>query len=99
MQSFSAVGYQFAKILSRKLKVPVGIIQSSWGGTNVIGWMPLESVKTFPELDKIGRDSTIKVSAKKPGSMYNAMIYPMLNYKISGVIWYQGEANRGEPEP
>jgi sialate O-acetylesterase len=98
VQSFSAVGYQFAKMLCRKLKIPIGIIQSSWGGTNIIGWMGLESVKGFPELDQIARDSTIKVSAKKPASMYNAMIYPMLNYKISGVIWYQGEANRGEPD-
>ncbi|PWU05060.1 MAG: sialate O-acetylesterase [Bacteroidetes bacterium] len=29
----------------------------------------------------------------KPGGLYNAMIAPMLNYKIKGVIWYQGESN------
>jgi len=26
-------------------------------------------------------------------TLYNAMIYPLLNYKIKGVIWYQGESN------
>lgn len=29
----------------------------------------------------------------KPSYLYNGMIYPLLNYKIKGVIWYQGESN------
>jgi sialate O-acetylesterase len=31
----------------------------------------------------------------QPGGLYNAMIAPLLNYKIKGVIWYQGESNAG----
>jgi sialate O-acetylesterase len=31
----------------------------------------------------------------KPLGLYNAMINPLLNYRIKGVIWYQGEANTG----
>ena len=31
-----------------------------------------------------------------PGSgLYNGMIYPIRNYKVSGCIWYQGESNSG----
>lgn len=33
----------------------------------------------------------------KPEGLYNAMINPLLNYSIKGVIWYQGESNAGEP--
>jgi len=33
----------------------------------------------------------------KPLGLYNAMIAPLLNYKIKGVIWYQGESNTGNP--
>ena len=33
----------------------------------------------------------------KPIGLYNAMIAPLLNYKIKGVIWYQGESNAGRP--
>jgi sialate O-acetylesterase len=29
----------------------------------------------------------------KPEGLYNAMIAPLLNYKIKGAIWYQGESN------
>lgn len=33
----------------------------------------------------------------KPMGLYNAMIAPLLNYKIKGTIWYQGESNTGNP--
>jgi len=33
----------------------------------------------------------------QPLGLYNAMIAPLLNYKIKGVIWYQGESNAGKP--
>lgn len=32
-------------------------------------------------------------SNKAPNLIYNGMVYPMLNCKIKGVIWYQGENN------
>ena len=33
----------------------------------------------------------------KPLGLYNAMIAPLLNYRMKGVIWYQGESNAGRP--
>ena len=33
----------------------------------------------------------------KPLGLYNAMIAPLLNYSLKGVIWYQGEANTKNP--
>ena len=33
----------------------------------------------------------------KPLGLYNAMISPLLNYRMKGVIWYQGESNAGKP--
>lgn len=34
----------------------------------------------------------------KPGFMFNAMIAPLTNYAIRGVIWYQGESNAGKAD-
>jgi sialate O-acetylesterase len=33
----------------------------------------------------------------KPVGLYNAMIAPLINFSIKGVIWYQGESNAGRP--
>src|SRR5690606_1251824 len=35
---FTAVGYYFAKELQNELNVPIGLLNSSWGGTNVETW-------------------------------------------------------------
>jgi sialate O-acetylesterase len=33
----------------------------------------------------------------KPEGLFNAMINPLINFRIKGVIWYQGESNAGRP--
>ncbi|WP_025762159.1 sialate O-acetylesterase [Dyadobacter tibetensis] len=34
----------------------------------------------------------------KPGGLYNAMVSPLLNYRIKGVLWFQGESNTAQPQ-
>ena len=31
-----------------------------------------------------------------PSVLYNAMLYPLAPYSLSGVVWYQGESNTGD---
>ena len=47
---FSAVAYFFAKDLYEKYKVPIGIINSSVGGTLIEAWTSEEGLKDFPSL-------------------------------------------------
>ena len=43
---FTGVGYFFARSLAEKIKVPVGIIHTSWGGTPVESWLPEPVLRT-----------------------------------------------------
>lgn len=45
---FSAIGYLFARDLQRRLGLPVGIINSSWGGTAIEAWMSDASRQSTP---------------------------------------------------
>ncbi|MFI5157187.1 MAG: sialate O-acetylesterase, partial [Chitinophagales bacterium] len=42
---FTAVGYFFARALYRKLQVPIGLVNSSWGGTMVETWCSREALE------------------------------------------------------
>jgi sialate O-acetylesterase len=95
MKRFSAIGYFFGKKLQEQLNAPVGLINDNWGGTPAEVWMPAELV----EQDSLLKKSKGKLWASdewwpvQPGICYNAMIYPISNYTLAGVIWYQGESN------
>ena len=34
-----------------------------------------------------------------PTTLYNAVLHPLAPYALSGVVWYQGESNTGNPAP
>ncbi|HYJ65761.1 MAG TPA: sialate O-acetylesterase, partial [Parafilimonas sp.] len=34
----------------------------------------------------------------QPTATYNSMVAPLINYKIKGFVWYQGESNTGKPD-
>jgi sialate O-acetylesterase len=50
---FSAVGYYFGRKLHRELGVPVGLINTSWGGTVAEAWTSLKALRAEPELREI----------------------------------------------
>ncbi|WP_461787704.1 sialate O-acetylesterase [Pedobacter sp.] len=95
---FSAIAYGFAKNLQAKLKVPIGIIQVAWGGTLVQAWMSAKSLSPYPDVT-IPQDNNAALENKNVATgLFNGMVNPLLGYQIKGVIWYQGEQNRHEPE-
>ena len=94
MIRFSAIGYFFGKKIQKELNVPVGLINSNWGGTPAEVWTPREII----EQDQVLKDASLKLQPAagwpiKPGSAYAAMIAPLTNFRIAGAIWYQGESN------
>ncbi|MFA5046273.1 MAG: sialate O-acetylesterase, partial [Paludibacter sp.] len=97
--SMSVAGYFFGKKLNQTLKVPVGLIASYWGGTSVQNWTPSEIYQNNPELKKAAESlSPVNWAPMAPSVLFNSMIYPLINYRIAGTIWYQGESNTEHPE-
>lgn len=50
---FSAVGYFFGRKLHQDLKIPIGLINSSWGGTPAEAWTTFKTLENDPELSPI----------------------------------------------
>lgn len=51
--NFSAVGYLFCREISERLNVPVGLINTSWGGTDIESWMSMEAIDAFPKYKRL----------------------------------------------
>jgi len=129
IKTFSAVAYFFGRDLYQNLKVPIGLIASSWGGTKAEAWTSQTVLEENPEFlpileqdakneklfqekletyyadlkkERIANNNNLsKTELKKPKKeenktsyvLYNAMLHPLINYTMKGVIWYQGESN------
>ena len=96
--SFSAAAYFFGREIHTNLNVPVGLIESSWGGTRIEPWTPPAGFESVPSLAHIKTPDfgTNKIPNTAPTVLYNAMIAPITGYALRGALWYQGESNRGD---
>lgn len=50
VSGFTAVGYFFGRHLHNELKVPIGLLHTSWGGTPAQAWTSREALDAVPEL-------------------------------------------------
>ncbi len=108
----SAVAFYYARELYLALDVPIGILDASWGGTNIDTWTPRsgyegcdESIKATAEYpvkaswnDKTDRKWTISGAHQQPTVLYNGMVAAYAPMAMRGFIWYQGCHNDGESQ-
>ncbi len=87
---FSAVAYYFAKTLQAELQVPIGVINSSWGGSPAEAWISREGLAVVPELQ------TAAVAKWK-----RAAEYPALKERyLAGLrTWLKASAREDHPLP
>lgn len=93
--SFSALAYFFAKDLYQKTKVPVGLINSSVGGSPVEAWISEEGLRPFPfylnekrmyESDQLV--TTMKAEERMKSQAWNAALYQGDKGLHEATPWY-----------
>ncbi|GAB5401875.1 MAG: sialate O-acetylesterase [Aureliella sp.] len=109
----SALAYLFACELNDALGVPIGIIEGSWGGKPIEGFIPqtqfqkadalrpILSLAAGGQLDKLATIDggvIVRNTAGMPGRIFNARVAPIAPFAVSGFLWYQGESNAGRGE-
>jgi sialate O-acetylesterase len=64
VRRFSAVAYLFGRELHQRYRVPIGLIETAWGGTPAETWVSAKALQGFPEFGgSIARESQIDASA------------------------------------
>ncbi len=101
--TFSAIGALFARDAHLETRVPIGMIQAAWGGTRIQAWMSEPLLRRFQIPVTQSKSPAPHPPAPPPGpnepaALYNSMISPLLPMTVKGILWYQGESNRYEPE-
>ncbi|CAG0949273.1 hypothetical protein PHYC_00097 [Phycisphaerales bacterium] len=87
--NFSAVGYYFAVSVGESIGVPIGMIETDWGGTPAESWTSLEMIRTFSEfasqvefLEALDPDPNVRASRTA---------------KFAGRWWDNLDTSRGAP--
>lgn len=96
--TFSAVAYSMARELRKELKVPIGLLHASWGGTRIEPWIPQEGLDAVEALSDVAEQARAAAGKapenhQQPTVLHDGMVQPLVGYGIRGVIWYQGESN------
>lgn len=90
--SFSGVCWFFGRSLADGFteaeRVPLGLISSNVGGTSLRKWTPVTA---------LSRCVTRNVSGD--GELYNGMIAPFASLPVSGIVYYQAEADTPSEAP
>ena len=100
IKGFSAIGYFFARELSAKLDVPIGLIQLDSGAVPLESWISNRALKDngFNELLDYWNNQNQPNNPAAASSLFNGMVSPMSQTPIGGVLWYHGTANIGRGE-
>lgn len=106
--TYSAMGYIFGRRLFMASQVPIGLVDISWGGTTIEGWISRDKLMEVPENAGLLKlwDARIKSDPEKandrnnPGAAFNGMMNVFGGLSVKGIIWNQGFNNAlGDSRP
>lgn len=75
LEKFSATAYFFAREIHLNERVPVGVINSSWGGTVIEAWMSADALEGVSRLEEDAKViSTYPISKKDRAELYKRQV-------------------------
>ncbi len=93
LEKFSAPAFFFATTLRPHINIPIGLIDSSWGGSRIELWTPADAYAKLPAFQHIPNSRPLVIDGATAGKYYDRMIRPLAPFSIRGILWYQGESN------
>ena len=112
-RGFSAAAFFFAMEVHRKGGVPLGVIDTSRGGTPIEPYIPQEAFTGHPTLEReleLGDREDLDAIWRMPGGvrardanwlpgrLFHSRLSPLRHFPVCGCVWYQGESNCGVQE-
>uniref|UniRef100_A0A7S4T1N3 Sialate O-acetylesterase domain-containing protein n=1 Tax=Alexandrium monilatum TaxID=311494 RepID=A0A7S4T1N3_9DINO len=98
VRGFSAVAWFFGKALLETHVadgVPIGLVRSSWGATNIVVWSGPDALAKCPQEGQVPTSFAPYVKS----SLWGHMIHPLRGVQFSAVIWVHGARNVGGLTP
>lgn len=97
---FSAVGYFFGRDLHTALNVPIGLVSSSWGGTNAEAWVSGKTLSAMPEFAPAVAEFTklvqdVEAQAASTGKTYDQLLDAWIRARDPGSAASLGWADPG----
>lgn len=100
----SAIGYYFAENLIKELNMPVGVLNANMGGTSIITWLSREAIENNAAVlaDCKSDNRYIPLGSWNEKNVnfgidmtcnFNKIMAPLKNFRLSGMLWYQGEGD------
>lgn len=96
--AFTGTGFYFARRVHRETGVPIGLVDVSFGGTQIEASIAPEGFELEPWLKQ---QPSYAGSLAQPDhialeAVFNSKVKPVAPYGIKGALWYQGEWNGGD---
>ena len=99
-KKFSAIGFGVARELYKKTGIPVGIVDCCLGSSRVDAWTSPDIVNT-PEYQALmpeKHEDYYFCKTNRDFWLYENKLLNVAPFVLNGVLWYQGESNRGAGE-
>lgn len=96
---FSAAAYFFGRELHEKMKIPIGLVQTCWGGTIAEAWTSRPGLKTFPEFAPAIQKLQDMAAGETTGQRLDKWYRTMDSGSSQGDAWAKSDFNDSDWKP